>query len=98
MKTSLTGLMTQQHEVHRFNNLYHKQKGSAYYLPDFGLDWSFFGTRQAEIPVGAFLSYLNQRATDNGIVVLDQSHEFKNFELHVTTKLLSEEITLTKGI
>lgn len=98
MKPSVTGLMNQQHEVHRFENLFHKQKGSSHYLPEFGLDWSFFGTRQAEIPVGAFLSYLNQRATDQGIVVLDQGYQFKDFALHVRTKLLSEEVTLSRGV
>lgn len=97
-KRSITGLMTQQHEVHRLENLYHKKKGSAHYLPDYGLDWDLFQTRQAEIPVGAFLSYLNQKATDQGIIVLEQGYEFRDFELYVRTRLLSEEVTLTKGI
>lgn len=98
MKKSVTGLMNQQHEVHRLENLFHKQRGSSHYLPDFGLDWETFGTRDAEIPVGSFLSYLNQRATDNGIVVLEQGYEIKDFSLYVRTRLLSEETTLSKGI
>lgn len=98
MKRSCTGLMNQQHEVHRLENLFHKEKGSAHYLPDYGLDWRFFGTRDAEIPVGAFLSYLNQKATDQGIVVLEQGYQIKDFSLHVRTRLLSEETTLSKGI
>lgn len=97
-KRSCTGLMSQQHEVHRLENLYHKKKGSAHYLPDYGLDWDFFQTRDAEIPVGAFLSYFNQKATDQGIVVLEQDYRIEGFELHVRTKLLSEEVTLSKGV
>lgn len=98
IKASVTGLMTQQHEVHRLENLFHKKTGSAYYAKDYGLDWAVFDDEQAEIPAGAFLSYLNQKSALQGIVVLNQSFGVKDFTLNITTRLLSEEATLTRGI
>lgn len=97
-KPSVTGLINQQHETHRLENLFHKQVGSAYYLPDYGLDWDFFQTKEVEIPVGSFLSYLNQKAMLQGIVVLDQVFEVNDFTLTIRNRLLSEETTLSRGI
>lgn len=97
-KYSGTGLMNQQPEVHRLENLFYKQQGSAYYLPKYGLDWDFFLNSQSEIPIGSFLSYMNQRAFQQGIVILDEDFAVEDFTLGVRVKLLDEEMTLTRGI
>lgn len=98
MKYSGTGLMNQQPEVHRLENLFYKQQGSAFYLPSYGLDWDFFLNPQADIPAGAFISYLNQKAMAQGIVVLDHEVSLDNFTLNLRTQLLSEQATLSRGI
>jgi hypothetical protein len=93
-KTSITGLMMDQHETHRLRNLFYKKIESAYYKPDYGLDWDLWFSDRFEVSTGSFLSYLGQEATKNGIVILDQNAFVQDFSLHVTFKLLSEKITL----
>lgn len=97
-KSSVTGLMTQQHETHRLENLFYKRVKSAYYLQDYGLDWDYWTNRKVELPVASFISYLSQRATLQSIVVLDMSYQLQDFTLDVTAKLLDEEIVLTGGV
>lgn len=96
MKKSVTGLITMQHEVKRLENLFHKIEESAYYLPGYGLDWKFMQSPQFDVPVGALLSHLNQKASENGIVILDSSSELKDFTLNITAHLLSEAATFSR--
>lgn len=98
MKTSVTGLITLQHEVKRLENLFHKTEESAYYLPGYGLDWDLLQSPQFDAPIGALLSHLNQKATEHGIVMLDASSELKDFTLNITAHLLAEDATLSRSI
>ena len=97
MKRSLTGLMTNQHEVNRLDNLFFKKIRSAYYLLDYGLDWDFFTNQKVEIPVESFLSYITQRSANQGIIVTNLDAEVSNFTFYLTAKLLAEDVTLIKG-
>jgi hypothetical protein len=97
-KPSITGLMNQQHEVHRLENLFYKKVNSAYYLPDYGLDWDFFVAQNVEIPVNSFISYLTQRAGRQGLIMLETASSIENFTFTLNTKLLGEEITLLRGV
>lgn len=96
-KKSLTGLMTQQHEVHRLENLFYKEVGSAYYLPLFGLEWAFFLSERVELPVNSFLSYLTQEATTHGIIITNIESNVSDFALNLNIKLLSEETIYLTG-
>jgi hypothetical protein len=93
-KNSFSGLMDQQHETHRLDNLFYKKVDSAYYLPDYGLDWDLWLSDRFEAPSGAWGSYFNHEATKNGIVILDQIIKIKDFSLNVTIQLLSEKVIL----
>lgn len=95
-KPSHTGLMNQQHEVHRLENLFYTQEGAAHYLPGWGIDWSVFSSPNMEIPTGAFLSYMNQQAFAQGIAILEVARLPSQFELSLRVKLLSEELTLVR--
>lgn len=96
-KKSITGLMNMQHEVRRVDSMFSKNKGSSYYLEDYGLDWTFWSSDRVELPVSSFNSYFTQEATKHGIVVLDINTKIENFALNSRVKLLSEEITLLGG-
>lgn len=98
MKTSVTGLINMQHEVKRLENLFHKNEESAYYLPGYGLDWRFMQSPQFDVPVGALLSHLNQKASENGIVILDSTAELKDFTLNIVARLLAEDVTFARGV
>lgn len=98
MKPSVTGLIDMQHEVKRLENLFHKTEESAYYLPGYGLNWKLIQSPRFDVPVGALLSHLNQKASENGIVILDSSSELKDFTLNITAHLLDEEVTFLRGI
>lgn len=96
-KASVTGLMSQQHEVHRLENLFYKQKQSAYYLPDFGLEWDYFLSPKIEIPSSSFLSYMTQQATQNGIIISNINDTISEFTLNLDVTLLSEETLYLTG-
>ena len=98
-KKSITGLINQQHEVHRLENLFYKVVGSAYYLEDYGLDWGFFNNPKIEISTDSFLNYLVQEASKNGIICTEITSEVKDFTLNVRVKLLSEDVVyLSSGV
>ena len=96
-KESVTGLINQDHEVHRLDNLFFKEVGSAYYLQDYGLEWSFFVSERIEVPVNSFLSYMTQQATQNGIIITDINQTFENFTLNLEIQLLTEETVYLTG-
>jgi hypothetical protein len=95
-KNSFTGLMNEQHETHRLNNLFFKKVDSAYYLPTYGLDWDLWLSQRIEVSTGSWSSYFTQEATLNGIVILDQFAKIEDFSLKVTIQLLSEKVLLIK--
>lgn len=95
-KNSFSGLMDQQHETHRLDNLFYKKVDSAYYLPDYGLDWDLWLSQRIEVSTGSWSSYFTQEATLNGIVILDQFAKIEDFSLKVTIQLLSEKVLLIK--
>jgi hypothetical protein len=97
-KPTLTGLMDQQHEVHRLENLFYKKIKSAYYLQDYGLDWNFFLSRDVEIPINSFVSYLTQRSGRQGLILLETTTQIEDFTFKMRAKLLGEEITLLRGM
>lgn len=98
MRQSVTGLINQQHEVHRLENLFYTQSENIYYQPTWGLNWKFFNNEQMEIPSGAVLSHINQKAMRHGIVVLDIDATVEDFTLKTVVKLLDETVTLNTGV
>ena len=96
-KTSVTGLMGQQHEVHRLENLFYKKKDSAYFLPDFGLEWDYFLSPKIEVSTSSFLSYMTQQATQNGIIITNINQNMAEFTLNLDVTLLSEETLYLTG-
>ena len=96
-KTSVTGLIDQQHEVHRLDNLFYKEIGSAYYLKDYGLEWRFFNSEKVDLPVNSFLSYLTQEATKHGIVITNIKSKVEDFTLNLRVKLLTEDVVYLSG-
>lgn len=98
-KQSVTGLMNQQHEVHRLENLFYKAVDSAYYFKNYGLDWSFFADPKIEVSTQSFIDYFTQEATKHGIIMTEVKSSIQDFTLHLRIKLLSEEtIHLSTGI
>lgn len=98
MRPSITGLMNQQHEVHRLESLFYTQAENIYYQPTWGIDWNFFNNNQMEIPSGAVMSYINQKAMRHGIVILDIESQVQDFTMKTTVKLLDETITFNTGV
>lgn len=80
-KPSVSGLMTETHEVERFENLFMKSIDTAYYDAEWGLDWSFFLTSDYAIPLDSFLSYLTQEAANVGIILEHIAGRIENFTL-----------------
>lgn len=80
-KPSVSGLMTQHHEVSRFENLFMKAIETAYYNEKWGLDWVFFLNSEYQIPINAFVSYLTQEAVKHGIVIENIDAKIKDFTL-----------------
>jgi hypothetical protein len=96
-KPSVTGLMTFQHETKRVDNLFFKKKGSAYYLPEFGIDWDLWNSPRVEYSIDSFSANFTQEATRQGIVVVDVVSDIADFSLNVRVQLLSENVTLNGG-
>ena len=82
-KPSVSGLMTQSHEVSRFENLVFKTVGTAYYFDTWGLDWPLFLNNNYQIPLNSFLSYLTQEAMKKGITVTTLTGTIENFTLQI---------------
>ena len=82
-KPSVSGLMSQSHEVSRFENLFYKTVNTAYYLQDWGLDWPMFLNNNYQIPLNSFLSYLTQEAMKKGIGITSLTGEIIDFTLHL---------------
>lgn len=96
-KKSVTGLMNQAHEVQRLENLFYKKKDSAYFLPDYGLEWDYFLSEKIELPVNSFLSYMTQQATQNGIIITNIDQNVAEFSLNLDVTLLSEQTIFLTG-
>lgn len=96
-RISVTGLINQQHEVQRLENLFYKKVDSAYYLKSYGLEWDFFLSDRAELPINGFLSYLTQEATKHGIVITDLKYSSEDFTFNLLAKLLTEETVYLTG-
>ena len=97
-KPSSTGLMSQSHEVSRFENLFFKKIDSAYYNLKWGLDWNFFLDSSYEIPLNSFGAYLVQQAMGHGIVVTGLHLAIADFTLTMTVTVDGIEFTTTKVI
>lgn len=98
-KESVSGLMSQSHEISRFENLFMKAINTAYYNEKWGLDWLFFMNSTFEIPLNSFVSYLTQEAIKHGIVVDSIEARIENFtlKLNVTIESLEYEINRAFG-
>jgi hypothetical protein len=94
-KHSVTGLLSQGHEVTRFENLFYKAVGSAYYNLEWGLDWNLFLLQDFNISVDSFLSYVTQEATKRGIVIdkLDGGILDFRLQIDVTVEGLTTELS-----
>ena len=80
-KPSVSGLMSQSHEVNRFENLFFKAVGTAYYNLKWGLDWEFWLSPEYALPINSFVSYLTQDATVRGIIIDEITADIENFTL-----------------
>ena len=89
-KPDKTGLINQDHEVHRLENLFYKRVGSAYYLPSYGLKWDEFLSPSFEVPLGSFTSHLTQQCSFHGIVVKDIQQNNQDFAARLRVILLDE--------
>jgi hypothetical protein len=90
-KRSHSGLLTSQHEVNRLDNLFYKEIDSAFYLPDYGIEWFFFESPKVEISVDGFLNHLTRKATTMGIIFQSIEKTTSDFTLSLDITLLSEE-------
>lgn len=96
-KYSVSGLMKQTHEISRFENLFFKQVGSAYYNQDWGLDWEFFLNTPYEIPLESFVSYMTQESARRGIIITDVNAEIRNFTLQMAVEIEGLKFSLERG-
>ena len=97
-KPSVSGLMSQTHEISRFENLFFKAIDTAYYNKKWGLDWVFWLTPDYNLPLNSFVSYLVQDATQRAIVIDDIVADVKNFTMVMTVTIQGIEFTTEKGI
>ncbi|HDM8140667.1 TPA: hypothetical protein P0E12_004957 [Vibrio harveyi] len=86
-KASASGFMEKHHEVARFENLFFKIVGSAYYAKDWGLDWSLWLSQGLEFPLGSLLSYIRQEATKKGIIITQMDADIKDFKLNLRVEI-----------
>ena len=97
-KPSVSGLMSQSHEVSRFENLFFKTINTAYYNTDWGLDWEFWLEPEHNLPLNSFVSYLVQDATQHGIIIDDISATIENFTLTMTVTIKGFTFTTGTGL
>lgn len=80
-KASITGWLTDRHEIARFKNLVKIQVGSRQYADTWGLDWETWNNPDMEFGLGSLSSYIVQQSTLQAIIVLDISLSIDNFTL-----------------
>lgn len=80
-KPSVSSLMSQAHEVSRFENLFFKTLESAYYNNEWGLDWLSWLSTNYELPLASFLSYITQESAKKGIIVSSITGKIEDFTL-----------------
>ena len=97
-KQSVSGYMTQSHEISRFENLFFKAVNTAYYNTEWGLDWEFWLSPEYVLPLNSFLSYLVQDCTKHGIIVDSIDGDVRNFTLIITVIIEGIEFELNQGI
>jgi len=97
-KPSVSGLMNQSHEINRFENLFFKQLGTAYYNQSWGLDWRLWLDTKYELSLGSFFSYVTQEAMKKGIVVTNIDGGIKEFTLQTKVKIEGLSFDISRGI
>lgn len=97
-KPSVSGLMSNDHEINRFENLFYKPVKSAYYFQEWGLDWSLFLSQGFTAPLSSFFSYVRQEATKQGIIIESINGDISNFTLNMTVKINDIEHDMNRGI
>ena len=97
-KPSVSGLMSNDHEINRFENLFYKPVKSAYYFKEWGLDWSLFLSQGFDVPLTSFLSYVRQEATKQGIIIESINGTISDFTLTTTVKINGIEQDINRGL
>lgn len=90
MKESITGYLNRTLEGGKLENLIYSQKGSIYYLPEFGIDRALFFSSGHPIQNKSFESYIRQVAMVNQILTSKIEIVEKDFTAHVKYVIANE--------
>ena len=86
-KPSVSGLMSQSHEVSRFENIFKKSVNTAYYNQLWGLDWVLWLNSSFQLPLNSFISYLTQESAKQGIILTEVIAIIEDFTLNLNVTI-----------
>ena len=96
-KPSVSGLMAQHHEVSRFENMFMKQVGTAYYFKTWGLDWVFWIDSPYQLPINSLTSYLTQQCSKQGVLVDSIVANIDDFTLQLKVNIDGVQYETSRG-